>query len=782
MTRNRTEVLTEKNMQMAGGKTHDPKDLKSSTHRPRRKSSVEEIDVLEDVKENVDVESSTCNSSPSSPVPSEKSCETSSRHARVSRAGVRRSLVSDLDGPPSKQTHLESGNGSSSLSQNVVAQHSSKVQNKLSDAEEDADSSCKHHPKDASDSEEVEYMPRSSTRRSARKTKCTKLLAESTDSDSESKSLVSSSKRGKGAGAPNTPSGQRTPRRKQATRLGGETDSPAVSKCSSRNGSEPRFTLHSPDDLPLPKPRTPSGRRTPGRAPQYYKEADSDDFMSPPKSRTPSSRRTPGRAPQYYKEADSDDLMSPPKLRTPSSRRTPAKTPQYFKEADSDDLMSLGESDTSLKKKTPNRNVRVKGERTPKRATELSSKTPKSPKTPRAKTPSRLLSKGGLTPSMPARTTAPLTPMSSLEQVRKNLHVSAVPTSLPCRESEYRNIYNFLENKIGDAAGGCMYISGVPGTGKTATVHAVIRSLKEEVTKKNLKDFQYIEVNGLRMTEPRQVFVQVLKSLTGQKCTPQQAQDILAQRFCSGSGKNKTIVLLVDEVDMLRNRRQDVIYNLFDWPSKPNSQFIVLTIANTMDLPERLLKGRVTSRLGLTRLTFQPYSYKQLQEIVMSRLQGSNSFNDDAVELVARKVAACSGDVRRALDICRRASEFVEEGSSVTMPIINQVLSQMMNSANVCSIKACSTLEKLFLQAVVAENERTGVEETMFISVYRQFVSLCALASVSVINISEAMAVLSRLGTSGLLLVEHSRADINQSIFLNVNADDIHYALNQVNT
>lgn len=52
-----------------------------------------------------------------------------------------------------------------------------------------------------------------------------------------------------------------------------------------------------------------------------------------------------------------------------------------------------------------------------------------------------------------------------------------------------------------------------------------------------------------------------------------------------------------------------------------------------------------------------------------------------------RKVAACSGDVRRALDICRRASEVVVEGCPVTMPIINQVLSQMMNSANVCSIK-----------------------------------------------------------------------------------------------
>lgn len=46
--------------------------------------------------------------------------------------------------------------------------------------------------------------------------------------------------------------------------------------------------------------------------------------------------------------------------------------------------------------------------------------------------------------------------------------------------------------------------------------------------------------------------------------------------------------------------------------------------------------GRVTSRLGLTRLTFQPYTYKELQEIVTKRLLGTNAFNPDAVQLVAR--------------------------------------------------------------------------------------------------------------------------------------------------
>lgn len=56
-------------------------------------------------------------------------------------------------------------------------------------------------------------------------------------------------------------------------------------------------------------------------------------------------------------------------------------------------------------------------------------------------------------------------------------------------------------------------------------------------------------------------------------------------------------MLLVDELDLLWTRKQQVMYNLFDWPTKPGSRLVVLTIANTMDLPERLMSNRVSSRL-----------------------------------------------------------------------------------------------------------------------------------------------------------------------------------------
>nr|XP_055198135.1 origin recognition complex subunit 1 isoform X4 [Nyctereutes procyonoides] len=258
------------------------------------------------------------------------------------------------------------------------------------------------------------------------------------------------------------------------------------------------------------------------------------------------------------------------------------------------------------------------------------SKTPK--KTPKPHTPRHA------TPQIRSRNLAAQEPASVLEEARLRLHVSAVPESLPCREQEFQNIYNFVESKLLDHTGGCMYISGVPGTGKTATVHEVIRCLQQAAKANDVPPFQYIEVNGMKLTEPHQVYVQILQKLTGQKATANHAAKLLAKRFLTQRSSQETTVLLVDELDLLWTQKQDVMYNLFDWPTHKEARLVVLTIANTMDLPERIMMNRVSSRLGLTRMSFQPYTHSQLQQILISRLKNIKAFEDDAIQLVARKV------------------------------------------------------------------------------------------------------------------------------------------------
>ncbi|XP_008065751.1 LOW QUALITY PROTEIN: origin recognition complex subunit 1 [Carlito syrichta] len=406
------------------------------------------------------------------------------------------------------------------------------------------------------------------------------------------------------------------------------------------------------------------------------------------------------------------------------------------------------------------------------------SNTPK--KAPKPRTPRCA------TPQIRSRNLAAQEPANVLEKARLRLHVSAVPESLPCREQEFQDIYNFVESKLLDHTGGCMYISGVPGTGKTATVHEVVRCLQQAAQANDVPPFQFIEVNGMKLTEPHQVYVQILQKLTGQKATASHAAELLAKRFCTRGSSQEATVLLVDELDLLWTHKQDVMYNLFDWPTHKEAWLVVLTIANTMDLPERIMMNRVSSRLGLTRMSFQPYTHSQLQLILGSRLKRLKAFEDDAIQLVARKVAALSGDARRCLDICRRATEICEfshqkpnSSGLVTVAHLMKAVDEMFSSSYVMAIKNSSVLEQGFLRAILAEFHRSGLEEATFQQIYSQHVALCRMEGLPYPTMSETMAVCSQLGSCRLLLVEPSRNDLLLRVRLNVSQDDVLFALKE---
>ncbi|XP_073449629.1 origin recognition complex subunit 1 isoform X2 [Aquarana catesbeiana] len=441
----------------------------------------------------------------------------------------------------------------------------------------------------------------------------------------------------------------------------------------------------------------------------------------------------------------------------------------------SEDENDNGEQESEEEEESTKRTTRKRvTPQTPSSSRKTSVQTPN--KTPRSKS-------HAATPKIPERNQPIQKPANVLEEARIRLHVSAVPESLPCREQEYQDVYNFVESKLLDGTGGCMYISGVPGTGKTATVHEVIRSLQRAADEDELPSFQYIEINGMKLTDPHQAYVQILKLLTGQKATADHAAALLEKRFSTPASKRETTVLLVDELDLLWTRKQNVMYSLFDWPTRKQAKLIVLAIANTMDLPERIMMNRVASRLGLTRMSFQPYTHKQLQQIITSRLNHVKAFDDDAIQLVARKVAALSGDARRCLDICRRATEICEfsskkvEPSLVKMPHVISALDEMFSSPYIIAVRSSSVLEQCFLRAVIAEFRRSGLEEATFQQVYHQHIALCRIEGLQPPTMSETMAVCLRLGASRLLLVESSRNDLHLRVRINVSQDDIMYAL-----
>ena len=252
---------------------------------------------------------------------------------------------------------------------------------------------------------------------------------------------------------------------------------------------------------------------------------------------------------------------------------------------------------------------------------------------------------------------------SPYQHARTNLHVAAVPASLPGREKEFFTVYKYLHDAITDGTGACIYIAGTPGTGKTATVRDVVTNLNNAVLADELEDFNFVEINGMKVTDPQQSYSLLWEALKGDRVSSTHALDLLEHEFSHPSPRRIPCVVLMDELDQLVTKNQSVMYNFFNWPQSRHSRLIVLAVANTMDLPERTLSNKISSRLGLTTITFPGYDHKQLMSIITSRLEGvpGNIIDPDAVQFAARKVAVVTGDARRALDICRRAVEIAEQ-------------------------------------------------------------------------------------------------------------------------
>ncbi|RKP25559.1 hypothetical protein SYNPS1DRAFT_4022, partial [Syncephalis pseudoplumigaleata] len=165
---------------------------------------------------------------------------------------------------------------------------------------------------------------------------------------------------------------------------------------------------------------------------------------------------------------------------------------------------------------------------------------------------------------------------------RERLHTAAVPSSLPGREAEAIEIEATLEMAISKKTGCCLYISGVPGTGKTATVHECIKRLQEKVEGQELQPFTFVEINGMKITDPGQAYSMLWEALEGVRVTPKHAADLLEKRFSSRRlADEPPCVVLMDELDWLVTKRQTVMYNFFDWPNRPINENDQISGANS---------------------------------------------------------------------------------------------------------------------------------------------------------------------------------------------------------
>jgi cell division control protein 6 len=297
---------------------------------------------------------------------------------------------------------------------------------------------------------------------------------------------------------------------------------------------------------------------------------------------------------------------------------------------------------------------------TPRHRDALSKKAPVTPRHRVTVAPISFTPKTPRTPSTPSGS-------STIYNVARQLFTrSNDPGRLVGREEERTELLNFLSKSIETISGGCTYVSGPPGTGKSAMVHEVMESIAESTTVKKAY------VNCMSMKTSKDIYTTLLDSLCPEAETLEGEEIHTLQNVFAASKGDATIYLVtLDEIDHVLTLDLEVLYKLFEWSLQLSSRLVLVGIANALDLTDRFLPRLKARNLKPHLLPFLPYTAPQIKAVIITRLKSlvpADSQTPDfipflhpaAIELCSRKVAQQSGDLRKAFDICRRVIDMIE--------------------------------------------------------------------------------------------------------------------------
>ncbi|KAJ4814824.1 Cell division control protein 6-like protein [Rhynchospora pubera] len=378
-----------------------------------------------------------------------------------------------------------------------------------------------------------------------------------------------------------------------------------------------------------------------------------------------------------------------------------------------------------------------------------------------------------------------------MKAVKEALHVATVPSNVACRDGEQNRIFDFCKECFEKERAGSLYVCGCPGTGKTLSLQKVKNKLLTWSKEVGYEKPEAVSINCTTLTSTSEIFSKILEKFerTCNGLSPlQQLQRIFSQRQ---SSPPKMTLIIVDEMDYLITSDRSVLHDLFMLTTLPFSRCILIGIANAIDLADRFLPKLASLNCKPPVITFRAYNKNQIYEVIQERLKGLgyDVFDPLSLEFCARKVAAASGDMRKALAVCRSAVEHLEteirdscdlqEFHTVTFDHMDKALSQAFKPKIVDTILSLPLHQQVILYALVNLFNRSKKNSTTvgeLNKTYNETWKSIHRNGRTAIGAAEFTNMCQGLSDQGLLRLKQSKEEKSRRITLTVDSSDIAYA------
>ncbi|XVF05359.1 hypothetical protein REPUB_Repub05bG0165300 [Reevesia pubescens] len=409
--------------------------------------------------------------------------------------------------------------------------------------------------------------------------------------------------------------------------------------------------------------------------------------------------------------------------------------------------------------------------------------------------------------------------LEQMRAVKEALHVSTAPSTVVCREDEQKRVLEFCKECVEQEKAGSLYVCGCPGTGKSLSMEKVKQQVIDWATMEGLQPPEVLAMNCTSLANTSEIFTKILgkhqpkKKTMGSTSPLQHLQNLYSNKLApSGS---KMMLIIADELDYLITKDRAVLHDLFMLTTFPFSRCILIGIANSIDLADRFLPRLQSLNCKPMVVTFRAYSKDQILSIFQERLLVLPYivFQQQALELCARKVAAASGDMRKALCVCRSAVEILEaelresasnlslasvdgefttqqtapaleifqsqENNTVRIDHMALALSKTFRSPIVDTIQSLPQHQQIILCSAV-KFFRGGKKDTTVGELNKSYIDICKSSLIPPVGILEFLSMCRVLNDQGLFKLGQSRDDKLKRVTLKVDEADISFALQGV--
>ncbi|KAK6197322.1 cell cycle control protein [Scheffersomyces amazonensis] len=292
------------------------------------------------------------------------------------------------------------------------------------------------------------------------------------------------------------------------------------------------------------------------------------------------------------------------------------------------------------------------------------------------------------TPTKPKKTSIYSQAKSLFQRGSSDTIISPNGLNLIGREKEGEYLHDFFINNLTSDKCNSLYVSGPPGTGKTAQLQVTFNNLSSLYSnpfndkKSNIiikgKKIKLIKINCMAINNPEHIYHEIYSQIVDQlsitfikKKSYEEFQQLM------NNCQYDSIVVVLDELDSLVTKNQHVLFELFSNASPQNSnnmntKLILVGISNALDLTDKFLPRLKRNGYNPFTLQFLPYTSEQIKSVIIYKLKSLSTtttitddsiplFNSSSIQLCCKKSASISGDLRKSFDICYKSIELVEQ-------------------------------------------------------------------------------------------------------------------------